>query len=239
MAAELLTRAVANRPADSAQHGWLASRLANALYRIGDSSAAEKVANRALEHTEPDLLVDLHWTLAQCPCWPGSPRSPWPRWTGRWPHRVSARHRARLLVLAGRTHNLPGEVEEADGSPPGARGGHGGGRQLGHGLAFMCCEVAAVRGQRPTRCRCTTGRCREPVRSGPDRSAAPLPINQAVTLGSLDQNERALRRGRGGPGSRGPARYDDPAGSGPRRPGPVALRNGPMGRRAGRAGNRA
>ena len=25
------------------------------------------MANRALEHaTEPDLLVDLHWTLAQC-----------------------------------------------------------------------------------------------------------------------------------------------------------------------------
>ena len=67
VAAELLTRAVAGSPAGSARHGWLASRLADALYRIGDRAAAEQVANRALEHAaEPDLLVDLHWTLAQC-----------------------------------------------------------------------------------------------------------------------------------------------------------------------------
>ena len=67
VAAELLTRAVASSPAGSARHGWLASRLADALYRIGDRAAAEQVANRALEHAaEPDLLVDLHWTLAQC-----------------------------------------------------------------------------------------------------------------------------------------------------------------------------
>ena len=39
VAAELLTRAVASSPADSAQHGWLASRLADALYRIGDRAA--------------------------------------------------------------------------------------------------------------------------------------------------------------------------------------------------------
>ena len=36
VAAELLSQAVANRSADSAQQGWLASRLADALYRIGD-----------------------------------------------------------------------------------------------------------------------------------------------------------------------------------------------------------
>ena len=67
VAAELLTRAVASSPAGSARHGWLASRLADALYRIGDRTQAEQVVNRALEHaTEPDLLVDLHWTLAQC-----------------------------------------------------------------------------------------------------------------------------------------------------------------------------
>ena len=67
VAAELLTRAVASSPADSARHGWLASRLADALYRVGDRAEAEQVANRALEHAaEPDLLVDLHWTLAQC-----------------------------------------------------------------------------------------------------------------------------------------------------------------------------
>ena len=67
VAAELLARAVASSPAGSAEHGWLASRLADALYRIGDAAEAEQVANRALEHAvEPDLLVDLNWTLAQC-----------------------------------------------------------------------------------------------------------------------------------------------------------------------------
>ena len=67
VAAELLNRAVAGSPPGSARHGWLASRLADALYRTGDTVTAEQVAGRALEYAvEPDLLVDLHWTLAQC-----------------------------------------------------------------------------------------------------------------------------------------------------------------------------
>jgi DNA-binding CsgD family transcriptional regulator len=115
VAAELLTRAVASSPAGSAQHGWLASRLAEALYRIGDRAGAEQVANHALEQTcEPDLLVDLHWTLAQCRKLAGlfaeclatldrALASPG----------LSARHRARLLVLAARTHFGLGEAEEA------------------------------------------------------------------------------------------------------------------------------
>ena len=58
VAAELLARAVASSPAASAQHGWLASRLADALYRIGDRAVAEQVANRALEHaTEAGMMM--------------------------------------------------------------------------------------------------------------------------------------------------------------------------------------
>jgi len=85
VAAELLTRAAASSPADSARHGWLASRLADALYRIGDRLAAEQVANRALEHAlepDPSSTCTGRWRCAAC--WPASPRSPWPRWTGRW-----------------------------------------------------------------------------------------------------------------------------------------------------------
>jgi len=42
------------------RHGWLASRRADALYRTGDTAAAEQVVIRTLEHAaEPDLLVDL------------------------------------------------------------------------------------------------------------------------------------------------------------------------------------
>jgi DNA-binding CsgD family transcriptional regulator/tetratricopeptide (TPR) repeat protein len=115
VAAELLTRAVADPPAGSARHGWLASRLADALYRTGDTATAEQVADQALEHhPEPDVLVDLHWTLAQCRIRAGlsaeclatldrALASPG----------ISARHRARLLALAARTHLNLGEVEKA------------------------------------------------------------------------------------------------------------------------------
>ncbi|MBO0826075.1 MAG: AAA family ATPase, partial [Actinobacteria bacterium] len=67
VAAELLTQAVASTPLGTSRHGWLVTRLADALYRTGDMDRAAEVANQALDYvTEPDLLVDLHWTLAQC-----------------------------------------------------------------------------------------------------------------------------------------------------------------------------
>ena len=115
VAAELLTRAVASSPAGSAQHGWLASRLADALYRIGDRVAAEQVANRALEQTcEPDLLVELHWTLAQCRMLAGSSAESLATLDRALASPgLPAGHRARLLVLAARTHLHLGEVEKA------------------------------------------------------------------------------------------------------------------------------
>jgi DNA-binding NarL/FixJ family response regulator len=115
VAAELLRQAVACSPAGSAQHVFLVCRLADALYRIGGAAEAERVANRALAHAvDPDLLVDLHWTLAQCRNRAGmfdeslaaldrALASP----------RLSARHRARLLVLAARTHSNRGDFEKA------------------------------------------------------------------------------------------------------------------------------
>jgi len=61
VAADLLRHAVTSCPAGSARHGLLASRLADALYRVGDTAGAEQVASLTLTHiTEPDLLVDLH-----------------------------------------------------------------------------------------------------------------------------------------------------------------------------------
>ena len=115
VAAELLTRAEASAPAGSAQHGWLASRLADALYRIGDLVEAERVANRALEYaTEPDLIVELHWTLAQCRMRAGSSAESLATLDRALAAPgISARHRARLLVLAARTHSNYGEVEKA------------------------------------------------------------------------------------------------------------------------------
>ena len=115
VAAELLGHAVASSPAGSVEHDRLAVRLADALYRVGDAAEAERVANHALAHAvEPDLVGDLHWTLAQCRMRAGrfaeclatldaALASPG----------ISARHRARLLVLAARTHSNLGEIEKA------------------------------------------------------------------------------------------------------------------------------
>ena len=115
VAAELLARAVTGSPAGSAQQCWLASRLADALYRTGDRAAAEQVANRALEYAAgPDLVVDLHWTLAQCRMLAGeSAESLASLDRALATPGISARHRARLLVLAARTHSYLGEAEKA------------------------------------------------------------------------------------------------------------------------------
>jgi len=115
VAAELLRHAVASSPAGSAQHVFLVGRLADALYRVGAAAEAEQVANRALVNaSDPDLVVDLQWTLAQCRMRAGlfaeslaaldrALASPG----------ISDRHRARLLVLAARTHSFRGDFEQA------------------------------------------------------------------------------------------------------------------------------
>ena len=115
VAVELLARAVASSAAGSAQHGLLASRLADALYRTGDRTQAERVANRELEHAaEPDLLVDLHWTLAQCRMrGAGAEESLVMLDRALTLPGVSARHRARLLVMVARTHAGLGQVAQA------------------------------------------------------------------------------------------------------------------------------
>lgn len=115
VAAELLTRAVAATPFGTTHHGWLVTRLADALYRTGDAAKAAQVADRALDYlTEPDLLVDLHWTLAQCRIRTGqSAESLATLNRALETPGLSTRHRARLLVVAARTHSSFGAVETA------------------------------------------------------------------------------------------------------------------------------
>jgi tetratricopeptide (TPR) repeat protein len=112
VAAELLARAHAASPAGSARYGRIASRLADALYRIGDTAQAEQVANRALPYAaEPDVLVELHWTLTQCRIRAGlSDESIAALDLALASPLISARHRARLLALAARIHSHLGDV---------------------------------------------------------------------------------------------------------------------------------
>jgi DNA-binding CsgD family transcriptional regulator/tetratricopeptide (TPR) repeat protein len=197
VAAELLTRAVASSPADSAQHGRLASRLADALYRIGDRETAEQVANRALEHAaEPDLLVDLHWTLAQCRMLAGfSAESLATLDRALASPGISARDRARLLVLATRTHMSLGAVETAGQvatSALEAASEAGDNWAMGWALLMMAL-VTAVQGN-VTDSLPLFDRALAVTQSDPALTDLRLllQINKAVTLGNLDRYKEAL-----------------------------------------------
>ena len=197
VAVELLTRAVASCPADSAQHGWLASRLADALYRIGDRAEAEQVANYALEHAvDPDLLVDLHWTLAQCRMLAGESAEALATLDRALASPgISARHRARLLVLATRTHMSLSAVETAGQvatSALAAASEAGDNWAMGWALLMMAL-VTSVRG-RMTDALPLFDRALTVTQSDPALTDLRLllQINQAVTLGNLDRYEEAL-----------------------------------------------
>jgi DNA-binding CsgD family transcriptional regulator len=115
MGVGLLSRAVAGTLVTSPRYGWLASRLADALSRTGDQSRAEQIARQALDQigeSDPDVLVDLHWTLAQCRISAGSgAESLATLEEALSTPGISARHRARLLVQAARTRSMLGEVD--------------------------------------------------------------------------------------------------------------------------------
>jgi DNA-binding CsgD family transcriptional regulator/tetratricopeptide (TPR) repeat protein len=197
VAAELLTRAVASVPAGSAQHGWLASRLADALYRTGDLVEAERVANLALDYaTDPDLVVELHWTLAQCRMVAGSSAES----LGTLERAlaapgISARHRARLLVLAARTHSNFGEVEKAGQAASSALAAAteaDDNWSMGWALHVLTL-VTTVQG-RMTDALPLFDRALVVTQADPALTDLRLllQINKAVTLGCLDQYEQAF-----------------------------------------------
>jgi DNA-binding CsgD family transcriptional regulator/tetratricopeptide (TPR) repeat protein len=197
VAADLLARAVAGCPPGSARHGWLASRLADARYRVGDWAAAERVANRALEHAaEPDLVVDLHWTLAQCRMLAGrSAESLATLDKALAAPGISARHRARLLVLAARAHGNLGEFDRAARAAAGALAAAaeaGDGWATGWAL-LMLTIVTSVQGHMadalPLFDRALAATEDDPALTD---LRLLLQINKAVTLGNLDRYPDAL-----------------------------------------------
>ncbi len=197
VAAELLRQAVASTPAGSAPHDRLVGRLADALYRVGDAAEAEQVANQALKHAaEPDLVVDLHWTLAQCRMRVGrSAESLATLDRALASPGISARHRARLLVLAARTHSSLGEAEKAGQVATNALAvaSEAGDNWAMSWALHVLTIVTAVQGQTadalPLFDRALTVTQADPALTD---LRLLLQINKAVTLGGLDRYQDAF-----------------------------------------------
>jgi DNA-binding CsgD family transcriptional regulator len=201
VAAELLRRAVAGSLAGSAQHDRLISRLADALYRVGDAAEAEQVASRALAHAvEPDLVVDLHWTLAQCRMRVGRfEESLATLHQALASPGISARHRARLLVLAARTHDNLGEIEKAGQVATAAlavASEAGDNWAMGwalHVLTIVTSLQTQMADALPLFDRALTVAERDPALTD---LRLLLQINKAITLGDLDRYEEAVAAAR-------------------------------------------
>ena len=197
VAAELFTQAASSTPFGAPRHGWLVSRLADALYRSGDIAEAARVASQALDYiTDPDLLVDLHWTLAQCRMGTGqSAESLATLDRALETPGLSARHRARLLVVAARTHSVFGEVETAGlvaADALAAASEAGDTWAMGWALHVLTL-VTTMQGQL-AQALPLFDRALEVTQADPALTDLRLllQINQAVTLGYLDQYERAF-----------------------------------------------
>jgi DNA-binding CsgD family transcriptional regulator len=201
VAAGLLRLAVASSPPGSAQHDGFVGRLADALYRLGDAAGAEQVASRALAHAvEPDLLVDLHCTLAQCRMRAGrSAESIAVLNRALASPSITDRHRARLLVLSARTHSSLGEAEKAGqvaATALAAASQTCDNWAMGWALHVLTI-VTAVQGQLAAALP-LFDRALNVTRSDPGLTDLWLlvQINKAVALGSLDQFEAAFAAAR-------------------------------------------
>ncbi len=201
VAAELLRQAVANCTLGSAEYHDLVGRLADVLYRVGDAAGAEEVANLALVYADdPDLLVDLHWTLAQCRIQAGQSaeslailnralESPG----------ISARHRARLLVLGARTYSYLGEVERAGqlaSTALAVASESGDNWAMGwalHVLTIVTAVQAQMADALPLFDRALSVTRSEP---GLTDLRLLLQINKAIALGNLDRHQEAFAAAR-------------------------------------------
>ena len=197
VAAELLGQAVAGIPAGSFRHGWLASRLADALYRTGDRTLAEQVASRALASaTDPDLVVDLHWTLAQCRMLAGKSEESFGTLARALAAPgISAKHRARLRVLAARSYLYFGKVDasgqeanDALASATKAGDSWATGWAL-HVLAINAAVRGDLAGALPLHDRGLAVTATDPALTD---LGLLLQVNKAITLFDLDLNDEAL-----------------------------------------------
>jgi ATP/maltotriose-dependent transcriptional regulator MalT len=197
-AIDLLRQAADRNPVTTPRGAVLACRLADALFRSGDSTGAERVANRAMARvSDPDLLVDLHWTVSQCRSLEGrSDESLASLAKALTVPGISAQQRARLLVLTARARRGLGEVTLAGKV---AREALETAEQAGDRWALgwslhVLIIVSIMRGD-VAKALPMFDRALDVV--GDDKSLTDLglllQVNQAVAFGDLDRYEEALR----------------------------------------------
>ncbi len=203
-AVDLLRRAVAGATDEAGTvagvpgaHDLLACRLAEALYRVGDPTAAATVASRALARvTDFGVLVDLHWTLAQCRAIAGrSDESIEELRQALERPGLAPRHRARLLALTARMQRDVGQVETAHRTATEALAA---GEEIGdswtkgwalHVLILVKMMRGEVAEALPLFEQALTAATTD---SALTDLRLLLLINHAVTLGDLDRHEKAI-----------------------------------------------
>ena len=200
-AAELLRQAVARSPAGSDRHDGLVCRLADALYRVGNAAEAERVAHLGLATTaDPDLVVDLHWTLAQCRTLAGRFPESLATLNQALAHPgISARNRARLLVAVARTHRNLGQVEMAGQVAAGALAeATDAGDDWAIGWALHVLILEAMMQGRMTDALPLFDRALAVTQADPALTDLRLllQVNKAITLGDLDKYEGAFASAR-------------------------------------------
>jgi DNA-binding CsgD family transcriptional regulator len=197
-AAIALLRQASHRSSVTTKRGAiLACRLADALYRTGDSSGAERVATRAMAAiTDPDLLVDLHWTVTQCRVLAGTLGESLEA-LGRAlaVPAISTRHRARLLVLTARAHGALGDITVAGRVAAESLGtAEKAGDQWAIGWSLHALIIASIMRGDVTDALPLFERALEVVRDNPSLTdlGLLLQINQAVALGDIDRYPEAI-----------------------------------------------
>ena len=200
-AAELLRHAVARSSAGSARHDRLLGRLAEALYRVGDAAEAERAAHQGLATaTDPDAVVDLHWTLAQCRTMAGRFPESLATLNEALAHPgISARNRARLLVAIARTHRNLGQVEMAGQVAAGALAeATDAADDWAIGWALHVLILEAMMQGRMTDALPLFDRALTVTQADPALTDLRLllQVNKAITLGDLDQYEGAFASAR-------------------------------------------
>jgi DNA-binding CsgD family transcriptional regulator/tetratricopeptide (TPR) repeat protein len=193
----LLRWAVAGIPAGVAPHDLLNCRLADALFRVGDATAAAEVASATLAHVDrPDLLVDLHWTLTGCRAREGrSEETLTALEEALDTPGVRPGDRARLLVLTARAQRDLGRLDTAGqvadaaltaASAAGDRWATGWALGIQTIVAGMLGETATAL---PLFDRALAVAEGDPALAD---LRLVLQINQAVTLGDLDRYDDAI-----------------------------------------------